>query len=588
MAPRRTRRNPLRTGATAELRPLVPGYWRIRVVGTLSFVGGATEAALLILVVGVAGALVRDADSIEALGVQVTLGAASALAASLLVVRVVALVLSSRTQAALARDSLVSTRLALLRGFLGSSWAERSSKHLGNLQELVGGHGEKVAVQVVSASQRLSALLNLTAFTIAALVVNPPAFLLIALVGALVGGVIAPIRSRARRYAHAYVHSNHGFSLRATETARMSREIQTTGVEHAVERSLARDLTSVGREYAAFRFWSSALPYLYQSAALGVVVAGIALLSFVQPTVNLESLGAVVLLLLRSLSAGQALVIANQTLDERRGNLDAVNTALDRFSLNRRIAGSVEPSALGSLTFDDVGFSYDDEAPAVGNLTFEIRTGESIGIIGPSGAGKTTLVQLMLRLRSPTEGKILAGGTVIDEITEEWWTSRVAFVPQDPTLISGTVFENVAFFRDVDAATVERALRDAHLWDEIQALGDGTDTLLSPGAHDLSGGQKQRLAIARALVEQPELIILDEPTSALDPLSEKRIQETLDQLHGDVTLIIVAHRLSTLNSCDRIMVLESGRLIAFDEHASLATQSSYYARALEIADVRRN
>jgi ATP-binding cassette, subfamily B, bacterial len=570
------------------LRPLVPGYWRIRVVGTLSFIGGATEAALLVLVVGVAGALVRGADSLEALGVQVTLGTASALAASLLVVKVGALVLSSRIVAALARDSLVSTRLALLRGFLDSTWAERSSKHLGNLQELVGGHGEKVANQVTSASQRVSAVLKLAAFTLAALVVSPLVFALIALVGGLVGGVVAPVRARARRHAHSYVRSNHAFSLRATETARMSREIQTTGVGHTVEQSLAKDLAPVGREYAAYRFWSGALPHLYQGAALGVVVIGIAVFSFAQPVGNLESLGAVVLLLLRSLSAIQALIAANQGLDERRGNLEAVTTALGRFSVNKRVAGVVEPSALGALTFDDVGFSYDDEAQAVGNLTFEIRPGESIGIIGPSGAGKTTLVQLLLRLRLPTKGRILAGGTVINEIAEEWWTSRVAFVPQDPALISGTVFENVAFFRDVDAATVERALRDAHLWDEVQALGDGTDTLLSPGAHDLSGGQKQRLAIARALVEQPELIILDEPTSALDPLSERRIQETLDQLHGDVTLIIVAHRLSTLNSCDRIMVLESGRLIAFDEHASLAAQSRYYERALEIADVRRN
>jgi ATP-binding cassette, subfamily B, bacterial len=199
------------------------------------------------------------------------------------------------------------------------------------------------------------------------------------------------------------------------------------------------------------------------------------------------------------------------------------------------------------------------------DVDLTIAAGDTIGVVGPSGGGKSTFTQLLLNLRWPTTGTVTAAGVPLKALDDECWSRLVALVPQDNKLVFGTVADNVRFFRPwLDDDDVERAVRAAHLHDEIVALPDGYQTVVGPGARDLSGGQRQRLGIARGLVGRPQLLILDEPTSALDSRSEHLIRRTLEELADSTTLVVVAHRPATLEICRRLFVVEGGRLIETD------------------------
>jgi ABC-type multidrug transport system fused ATPase/permease subunit len=196
-------------------------------------------------------------------------------------------------------------------------------------------------------------------------------------------------------------------------------------------------------------------------------------------------------------------------------------------------------------------------------------------------------VQLLLRLRHPVSGHLLADGLDVDEITFDSWYRRVAFVPQEPRLFQGTVAENISFFRNrLDQSAIERAAKLAYLHDDVVSWPDGYDTLVGERGGAVSGGQRQRIVLARALAEEPDVLILDEPTSALDMKSESLVQDTLASLKGRSTMFIIAHRLSTLNACDRIMVLGKGELQGFDTHDELRRSNPFFAEAVKLSQLR--
>jgi ABC-type multidrug transport system fused ATPase/permease subunit len=210
-----------------------------------------------------------------------------------------------------------------------------------------------------------------------------------------------------------------------------------------------------------------------------------------------------------------------------------------------------------------------------------------VGIVGPSGAGKSTLIQLLLRLREPTEGVMTVDARDARRLSLDDWYRHVAFVPQEPHLFAGTVADNVAFFRpEVDAADIQRAAKLAHLHDDVMSWPRGYDTMVGERGGQLSGGQRQRLCIARALVESPDMMVLDEPTSALDVRSESLIRETIADLAPSTTVFVIAHRLSTLAVCDRIMVILDGVLEGFDEPEQLEASNPFYREALRLSGMR--
>src|SRR5215472_16813584 len=243
------------------------------------------------------------------------------------------------------------------------------------------------------------------------------------------------------------------------------------------------------------------------------------------------------------------------------------------------------PVALGSLEsleFDHVSFQHQSaSAPALHGISFEVARGETIAFVGPSGAGKTTLVKLLVGLYRPNTGHIYYNGTPEDEIAMEDLRERIGFVTQEAQLFSGSIRENLCFVRP-DATDEEclQVLRQASVESLLKRADKGLDTVIGEGGVKVSGGEKQRLSIARALLRRPQLLVFDEATSSLDSLTEEEISQTIRDIGAsrDAITILIAHRLSTVLHADRIYVLERGGIVEFGRHAELlANKGLYYA-----------
>jgi ABC-type multidrug transport system fused ATPase/permease subunit len=276
----------------------------------------------------------------------------------------------------------------------------------------------------------------------------------------------------------------------------------------------------------------------------------------------------------------------------RRG-FDLVVSDLAAFLSTRQDVKRFNPTPLPLehiLSVENLTYSYaTSKIPVLRNVSFSLPSGESLGIVGLSGAGKSTLVDLILGLHIPDEGRICVDGRDINE-NMPGWQKGIGLVPQDVYLLDESLTANIAFGiadEEIDIEQVRRAVEQAQLTEFAQSLERGLDSVVGERGMRISGGQRQRIGIARSLYSSPSLLVLDEATSALDNETELRISETIQSLHGSLTMIVVAHRLSTIKNCDRILFLDSGEVQDIGTFDELVDRNPQFANLANLADVSR-
>ena len=263
---------------------------------------------------------------------------------------------------------------------------------------------------------------------------------------------------------------------------------------------------------------------------------------------------------------------------EAQGATQRVFEILDtRSEVSDSPTATTLSSVSGHIRAEHIGFAYDPRQPVLTDVSFEAKPGELVAIVGPTGAGKTTVMNLLHRFYDPTEGHITVDGHDLRQVTMDSWYRQIALVPQETILFGGTILDNIRYGDEkASQEEVVAASRAAHAHDFIMSFPDQYQTIVGEKGINVSGGQRQRIAIARAIVKNPRILLLDEATSALDSESERLVQEALEQLMKGRTTFVIAHRLTTIQRADRILVLNKGRLVETGTHAELMDRKGLY------------
>jgi ATP-binding cassette subfamily B protein len=555
----------------SQIRWLLGGAKRrLLLLVASSVAAGLAEAGVLAVVAQVAISISADATRANLdLGplpavhaeLRLLLVAAFLFALLRLVLQVVAVGLA----ASLCAEVQARLRMSLLADYLRAAWPIKAQQREGRLQELLTTQVNQASRAVLLAGMGIGALVIFGILIVAALLVSPLTAILTGTAACALFVALRPVALWTNREASRYTATHAYYAESMSELVRLGKEIEASDVSSTVEKRSIELGERVRQPYFRVQFLTTSLPGVYQSAVILLVVLGLVVLH-ASGASKTAALGTVVLLLVRALAYTQQVQHAYHQIREVAPFIDGVRETAAQYREVAIRPGDRPLEKVERIGLEDVSFAYAPGRPVLQGVTAEINRGEAVGIVGPSGVGKSTFLEVLLRLRQPTSGRYLINGLDAAEITMSDWRRAVGFVPQDTQLLTGTVAENIRFLRPwIGDRHIEQAARMAHIDDDIVSWPSGYETLVSQRAEALSGGQRQRICLARALAGQPEVLVLDEPTSALDARSEELIQESLASLRGRITIFVVAHRLALLRFCTRIMAFRDGRLAAVHE-----------------------
>jgi ATP-binding cassette subfamily B protein len=551
-----------------------------------AILSGFAEAGTLAVLAVVASSLIKGAKhasvNLAHFHVHASLGTLIEIAAALTLVRIALQIPLSVLPARIAAEVQAAMRRRLFHAFSQASWGVQSRDREGQLQETMTGQVMQATTGAVQTTMLINSVFTFLVLMTVALLLNTVAAVVVGITSTALFAILRPLRKRGIRNARGLSNAQVGYAGEVAESIRLAEETHVFGVAAAQRERIARSVQTYNEMFYRTQLLARLSGKLYESFIYVLLVACVAGLYIVGGG-RAGSLGGVILLLLRAGNAGQGVQGAYQGLVQSLPFIERTQETMRRYVESRPKDGGESLPQVSSLAFANVTFAYNIGQPVLSDINFEIDAGEVIGIIGPSGAGKSTLVQLLLRLRRPDAGSYLVNGESADMYARADWHRQVSYVPQEPRLLHATVAENIRFFRDIEDDDVERAARLARIHDDVLDWPKGYDTMVGPRADAVSGGQQQRICLARALAARPEVLVLDEPTSALDPKSESLIQESLTGLKHELTLFIVAHRMSTLDICDRVMVVIDGRLAGFDTIEALQRSNPYYRSASSLA-----
>jgi len=396
--------------------------------------------------------------------------------------------------------------------------------------------------------------------------------------------IIVQASKRIRSYTRQLQTNLAEVTEHADETISGARVVKSFGnEEYEIERFQKHSRHVFKSVLRTLRVRYAMVPLVELLGAIGIImvlyVAGRQIITDPTSTLTFGKLTFFVLVL-------QQVANGAKNLGNISVNLTAAGVAADRVFTLLDVKNDIvdRPDAVelehvdGRIRFADVSFAYSMGIPVLANISFEVAPGEVVAVVGPTGAGKTTIAALIPRFYDVTSGAILVDDVDIRDCTVKSLRRHIGIVPQDTVLFAGTLRENIEYGRlGASEEEIVAAARMANAWEFIEKMPDGLDTLIGERGARLSGGQRQRIAIARAVLRDPRILILDEATSSLDTASEALVQDALQKLVADRTTLVIAHRLSTVRNADKILVLKEGRIVEAGRHAELLAHGGVYS-----------
>jgi subfamily B ATP-binding cassette protein MsbA len=399
---------------------------------------------------------------------------------------------------------------------------------------------------------------------------------------AIAAGVLSLLTANAQSVTKRMVDANLRFGKRTWESFNSIRIIRSFGREpYEIGRYEQRSEELRRGARAQEAIWG--IPHRFAEVAATLLIAALIMTSSRDAT-GVAGLVAFLAVLYRMQGPLRDVLATRVQLSAAVPVLQEIFDADDETARPALISGSIPFTGLEhGIQFRGVGFRYAESEPLVlENVSFTVPRGKTTAIVGPSGSGKSTLIDLLFRFRDPVDGDVLVDGVPLRELQLTQWRGRMAFMNQDVFLFDASVRENVAYGRDgVSEAEIVNALKIAHAWEFVEGLPQGLDTLVGERGGRLSGGQRQRIALARTIVRNPDILLLDEATNSLDSLSEKAFQEALAEFGQGRTLVVVAHRLATIEGADQVIMVENGHVVEQGDFQTLLAKRGKFARLYE-------
>ena len=477
-----------------------------------------------------------------------------------------------------------TTRNNLFKSVLHADWPYLLKQKIGYLETVLMTDVLRGSVLLRQIGNIIMVLTGLTIYTVVAINISPRITLITLALGGLLFLFFKPLLYRTRVYAARASVANKEVSHYVNESIVGMKTIKSTSVTGQIIARGREFFSELKKLKVASMILSSLSSSLIQPMSLVFVVVVFAV-AYKMPDFNFAALVAIVYLIQRIFQYIQQLQSnVHEASDAVPYLLNLLNYQQKADAHREKEGGGADYSFQNSLKFHNVGFSYQSSRPVLNEVSFTINKGEMAGLIGESGAGKTTIVDLLLRLFNVSQGEILLDNKNINNISLTQWRKNIGYVSQYVFLLNDTIVNNIKFFDNaVTEKDVARAAKMANIYEFIKDCPDGFNTVVGERGIMLSAGQRQRVAIARVLARNPQLLILDEATSALDNESEAKIQEVIENLHHKVTVLVIAHRLSTVMSADKIIALDKGKIIETGSpHDLLADKRSYFYRLTHV------
>lgn len=496
---------------------------------------------------------------------------------SLFLLRAVAVVIFGYVRGWVVTDYLCEESEDMLRRTMLASWPFLLKQKIGALHNTLARDIQRSASLLEVQGQIIQSFGGFLMYLLVAVNISPTMTVYTLGGAAVLLLVVRPFLLRTQRMGQEMAQTEKSLAQFLTEHITGMKSIKAAGVERPALRAGNAFLRSMRKLSLKMTLVRAVSASLFQPFSLLFVIALFAA-TYKTPGFSIISFAAALYLIQKIftyLESGQS---ALQSLSELLPYADNVSQWKEKLGAHREevTRGGNAFSFEKSIVLKDVSLAYTQERPVLSGATITIEKGSVTGLIGPSGAGKTSVADLLLRLFAPNSGEVLVDGVSVDDIGLDAWRHSIGYVSQDVFLFNGTIEENIRLYRNLSKEAIVTAAKQAHVYDFISSLPDGFETVVGDRGVMLSGGQRQRIVLARALVGNPALLVLDEATSALDHESERLIQEAIHALRGTTTVFVIAHRPSTIATADAIVVLDRGVVVEQGTPAELLKNKDSY------------